>query len=128
MTEQNKTDAARNIIVCCDGTGNTFGSNNTNVVLTYLSVVQDAGQIACYDPGVGTFDPNNPLTNETFTGLGKLRHWFHETWGGATEAGTQTNVQEAYRFLMSNYREGDRVFLFGFSRGTHAVRLLVVRI
>ena len=44
----------KNIVVCCDGTGNEYGHDNTNVVETYVIVPKDAGQIAYYDPGVGT--------------------------------------------------------------------------
>lgn len=42
----------KNIAICCDGTGNEYGPNNTNVVKLYQSVVRDAEQIAFYDPGV----------------------------------------------------------------------------
>ncbi len=45
----------KNIIICCDGTGNEYGHNNTNVVKLYQSIVRDEDQIAFYDPGVGTF-------------------------------------------------------------------------
>ena len=44
----------KNIAICCDGTGNDFGRNNTNVVETYLVLEKDENQIAYYDPGVGT--------------------------------------------------------------------------
>ena len=44
----------RNIVVCCDGTGNEYGKNNTNVVETYALARKTATQIAYYDPGVGT--------------------------------------------------------------------------
>ncbi|MCY3796052.1 MAG: DUF2235 domain-containing protein, partial [Gammaproteobacteria bacterium] len=44
----------KNIVICCDGTGNEFGRNNTNVVLTYMLAEKDEQQVAYYDPGVGT--------------------------------------------------------------------------
>ena len=44
----------KNIVICCDGTGNEFGRNNTNVVLTYMLAQKDEQQVAYYDPGVGT--------------------------------------------------------------------------
>ena len=46
---------SKNIIICCDGTGNEYGPNNTNVVHLYELLVRDDEQIAFYDPGVGTF-------------------------------------------------------------------------
>ena len=31
----------KNIIICCDGTGNEYGQNNTNVVGAYEAFVRD---------------------------------------------------------------------------------------
>ena len=39
--------------------------------------------------------------------------------------GINTNVAQAYFFLMQNYRPGDDVFIFGFSRGAYTARLLL---
>ena len=44
----------KNIVTCCDGTGNEYGRNNTNVVETCALVVKYAKQIAHYDLGAGT--------------------------------------------------------------------------
>ena len=45
----------KKIVICCDGTGNEYGKNNTNVVKLFDMVVKDPRkQIAFYDPGVGT--------------------------------------------------------------------------
>lgn len=105
----------KNIAICCDGTGNEFGRNNTNVVETYLTLDKDEDQIAYYDPGVGTGG------------------WeYHEERGQqlramgdqATGYGLQKNVEDAYRFLTDHYQEGDRVYLFGFSRGAFTARSL----
>ena len=43
----------KNIVICCDGTGNEYGRHNTNVVETYVLAEKDAAQTAYYDPGVG---------------------------------------------------------------------------
>ena len=104
----------KNIVICCDGTGIEYGRNNTNVVETYALVEKDAAQVAYYDPGVGTGG------------------WeYHEKTGGLrakgdqmTGYGLQRNVEDAYRRLMQCHEGGDRVFLFGFSRGAFTVRSL----
>jgi hypothetical protein len=44
--------------------------------------------------------------------------------GLAFGSGLMTNVGDAYRYLMNTYRDGDRIFLFGFSRGAYTVRAL----
>ena len=104
----------KNIVVCCDGTGNEYGPNNTNVVKLYQSVVRDAAQIAFYDPGVGTF---------SFLGR-ELGRRVGIAMGMAFGAGLQQNIEDAYRYLMDRYEPGDRLFLFGFSRGAFTVRAL----
>lgn len=106
----------KNIIICCDGTGNQFGRDNSNVVKLYTVIektVED--QIAFYDPGVGT---------SQYPGILALNANIKKYLGLATGYGIYQNVYEAYFYLMENFEEGDRVFLFGFSRGAYTVRVL----
>ena len=114
--EESRGSEMRNIVVCCDGTGNEYGKNNTNVVETYALARKTATQIAYYDPGVGT--GGWAYEEES----GKLRALTDQ----GTGAGLQKNVNDAYRFLMDVYEgpEADRIFLFGFSRGAFTVRSL----
>ncbi len=44
--------------------------------------------------------------------------------GGGWGAGFESNVEEAFRFVTHNYREGDQIFVFGFSRGAAEARAL----
>lgn len=39
-----------------------------------------------------------------------------------------THVKEGYRYLMDNYVQGDRICIFGFSRGGHTARVLTAMI
>lgn len=108
---------ARNLVICCDGTSNKFGVTSTNVVR--LAEVIDRGggnQILYYDPGVGTL-PEPGL-------VGKVSGKVSTLAGLAFGAGLTRNVEEAYGFLMATWRPGDKVFLFGFSRGAYTVRVL----
>jgi hypothetical protein len=106
----------KNIVICCDGTGNEFGDANSNVVKLYTSLQIDAEQVAYYHPGLGTMgDPNQ-------------QHRLGREWsrlkGLAFGAGLKANVLDAYRYLMETYSDGDRVYLIGFSRGAYTVRAL----
>jgi uncharacterized protein (DUF2235 family) len=105
----------KNIVICCDGTANEFAKHNTNVVKLYSTLERAPGrQIASYHPGLGTMEPAGALT--TFARkLTKLL-------GLAIGYGLEQDIRDAYVFLMNNYEEGDRVFLFGFSRGAYTVR------
>jgi len=51
-----------------------------------------------------------------------------EAWsvvkGLAFGAGLLANVGDAYRYLMDVYQDGDKVFIFGFSRGAYTARAL----
>jgi uncharacterized protein (DUF2235 family) len=108
---------AHNLIVCCDGTQNTFGTRNTNVVkLVRVLPLNTQDQMSYYDPGVGT------LAAPVFLSWGMK--WLSRMLGAAFGLGLTENIEEAYRYLMQNYRDGDRVFLFGFSRGAYTVRAL----
>lgn len=104
----------KNIIICCDGTGNEYGRLNTNVLHLYESLVQDDEQVAFYDPGIGTF---------SFLGL-PVGERFGVLLGKAFGLGLRENLADAYAFLMQHYEPGDRVYLFGFSRGAFTVRAL----
>jgi uncharacterized protein (DUF2235 family) len=41
---------SKNIVICCDGTGNQFGEQNSNVVKLYQMLVCDATQVSYYHP------------------------------------------------------------------------------
>ncbi|MEM7248256.1 MAG: DUF2235 domain-containing protein [Acidobacteriota bacterium] len=108
--------AGKTIVLCLDGTNNEFGRKNTNVVRLAQVAVKGDEQVVYYDPGVGTMpDPS------TFTRLGK---WLSRIMGLAFGLGLGRNVGQAYRFLMQNYEDGDRIFIFGFSRGAYTARVL----
>ena len=101
---------AKNIIMCSDGTGNRGGkSHGTNVwrLFKALDRTPASKQVAFYDDGVGT---------EDFKLVRAL--------GGAVGWGLSRNIRELYTFLVRNYETGDRIYLFGFSRGAFTVRSL----
>ncbi len=108
--------AAKNIVICCDGTNNKFGSKNTNVVRIAQIVERDDEQKVYYDPGVGTMPDSS-----AFTKAGKF---VSKVAGLAFGRGLAANISDAYRFLMNYYADGDRVFIFGFSRGAYTARAL----
>ena len=109
---------SKNIVICCDGTGNGIDHPelDSNVVKLYRCLEIDKDQVAYYHPGVGTLgDPTH-------------RNWIARQWarikGLAFGAGLMPNVADAYRYLMNTYQDGDRIFLIGFSRGAYTARVL----
>jgi uncharacterized protein (DUF2235 family) len=102
---------AKNVVVFCDGTGNdrTTDEFDTNVAMFYARALHSKQgepqlQVTYYDAGVGT-------------------EW-GDLIGKATGTGISKNIQQAYDFLVRNYEPGDRIFVFGFSRGAYTVRSL----
>lgn len=113
-------ETMRNLVVCCDGTGNEIGENISNVLKLYRVLRKTEKttprQVVFYDPGVGTLARPNPWT--------KFKQDAITVLGLATGYGLDDNVLRAYNFLVDNYEDGDDIFLFGFSRGAYAVRVL----
>jgi uncharacterized protein (DUF2235 family) len=105
---------AKNIVLCLDGTSNQVSSPLTNVTRLFRVLDRDATQLTYYDAGVGTLlDPYSLSPYKK-----KLRLLFDL----ATGISIRDNFCEAYSFLVHNYEEGDRVFMFGFSRGAFTAR------
>jgi uncharacterized protein (DUF2235 family) len=108
---------AKNIVICCDGTGNEYGDHNSNVVQLYRALITDGKQqIGYYHPGVGTEgSPSSP---------NKINAFFSVLAGLAMGTGILDNVGDAYRYLMNTYEQGDKIYVFGFSRGAFTARAL----
>jgi len=108
---------ARNLVLCFDGTNNQFGPENTSVVRLVQVLDRDqTKQRLYYDPGVGTLPEPNVVT----AAEKKVSEWVGLAFG----AGLPGKVEAAYSYLMDYYEPDDRVFLFGFSRGAYAARVL----
>lgn len=105
--------ARRNIVLLSDGTGNSAAkARKTNVWQLYQALdLGDDDQIAFYDDGVGT------------SGFRPL-----QLLGGAFGWGLSRNVRDLYEFLCRHYREGDHIYIFGFSRGAFTARTLAALI
>jgi uncharacterized protein (DUF2235 family) len=105
----------KNIVLCCDGTANEFTRDRTNVVKLFYALTHDPlAQATYYHPGLGTMEAVGAITTTTRK-ITKLL-------GKATGYGLEADIRDAYVFLMNHFQEGDRVFLFGFSRGAYTVR------
>ena len=101
----------RTLILCLDGTGDKFDFDNTNIVaLVSCLKKDDPSQVTYYQSGIGTYD-----------GKG-LRSGLSAAADMAIGSGLAVHVEDAYRFLMATYREGDKICLFGFSRGAYTAR------
>ena len=96
----------KNIVVFSDGTGQEGGKQANSNIYKMFNMIEDRTprQIAFYDRGIGT-------------GWRKLT-------GNVGGMGISKNIRDCYKFLFEHYEAGDRIFLFGFSRGAATVRSL----
>ncbi|KAI6004737.1 hypothetical protein EDD15DRAFT_1018393 [Pisolithus albus] len=114
---------SRNLVVCIDGTCNQFGVRNTNILELYKQLVKpgdggDGGdeQLTYYCNGIG-------VAPETSGHCDLVRH-ISNVMDIAVARHLETRIMKAYEWLSNNYRCGDKIFLFGFSRGAYQVRAL----
>jgi uncharacterized protein (DUF2235 family) len=100
------------LAVFFDGTWNT-PSDRTNVYKLYklLDEIDLSKQEGIYIPGVGT--ENGGLFES-------CKHFL----GGAFGDGLSENILDGYKWLIQTYQEGNKIFLFGFSRGAYTARSL----
>ncbi|TFK27903.1 WD40 repeat-like protein [Coprinopsis marcescibilis] len=110
----------RNLIICIDGTANQFGNQNTNVIELYNLLLKDPEdeQLTWYNSGIGTYaEPH----------WRSLRYWLQVLLHKIDLAiawNFDKTILGAYGWLAENYRKGDCIYLFGFSRGAFQVRAL----
>ncbi|MXP65343.1 DUF2235 domain-containing protein [Roseomonas sp. M0104] len=104
----------KRLVVCFDGTWNSADSRRaeTNVARIARAVranseTEGTPQLTLYLRGVGS----------TGIALQKLL-------GGAIGEGLDENIRSGYMFLAQNYVPGDKIYLFGFSRGAFTARSL----
>ncbi|KAF8603537.1 hypothetical protein BDV93DRAFT_473173 [Ceratobasidium sp. AG-I] len=108
----------RTLILCFDGTSNRYNAQNTNVVKFMSLVKNDAPdrQLVYYQPGIGTYtNPGifTPLTMKLANILDQGVAWY-----------IGAHITGGYKWLMNRYQKGDKIAIFGFSRGAYTARAL----
>ena len=107
----------RNIVICCDGTANEPKARGATNVFELVGLLRgNQKQLVYYDPGLGTESAPGAQTKVAKTTTKLL--------GLAFGYGLSKNIADAYTYLMNHYEIGDRIYLFGFSRGAYTVRAL----
>ncbi|EEH05494.1 conserved hypothetical protein [Histoplasma capsulatum G186AR] len=122
---ENRSDVPRRLVLCFDGTGNSFQANesDTNVVKIYDMLNRfDKNQFHYYQPGIGTFDAGTSNSGISF--IGRLRASIGSMMDQAIGTTFEYHVSAGYKFLMRFYSPGDAIYIFGFSRGAYTARFL----
>ncbi|KIM35784.1 hypothetical protein M413DRAFT_32248 [Hebeloma cylindrosporum] len=110
----------RNLIVCIDGSTNQFGGKDTNVMELYRLVLKEDrhNQIAFFNRGVGKYAHPSRRSLQFIWEVILHKIDMAMAWN------FEKPILDAYQWLSNNYEKGDRIFMFGFSRGAYQVRVL----
>ncbi len=107
----------RNLVICLDGTWNTPDQRDRGRQMP-SNVVKMARAAATK---TGTSNPPQKVYYDTGVGTGGIRD---RIVGGITGHGISENIRQAYRWLIEDFQDNDRIYLFGFSRGAYSARSL----
>ena len=116
----------KNIVIFSDGTGQAGGvrpdQHLSNIYKLYRvcrigpdSPINPSNQVAFYDAGLGTEADEGSVPLRAVQLLSKVA-------SSATGRGISTNITDCYEAILKHYEPGDRIFLFGFSRGAYTAR------
>jgi|ERR1035437_5879100 uncharacterized protein (DUF2235 family) len=118
---------SKNVLIFSDGTGQAGGllpdEAESNVYKLYRACrcgpqggVDPSKQLAFYDPGLGS------KSDQGGTKLGKLGRWIYDVLSQGTGLGITKNIIDCYAAIIRMWEPGDRIYLFGFSRGAYTAR------
>ncbi|KAJ3534010.1 hypothetical protein NM208_g7724 [Fusarium decemcellulare] len=119
------TDEHKKLILCFDGTGNTFSGTNadTNVVKILRKLDRNhPNQFHYYQTGIGTYDVNETSINKGK--LGEFRSKISKSIDQGFGTTFDAHVMAGYRFLMRYYEDDAKIYIFGFSRGAYTAKYL----
>ncbi|KIK76154.1 hypothetical protein PAXRUDRAFT_170739 [Paxillus rubicundulus Ve08.2h10] len=113
------THTHRTLVLCFDGTGDQFDADNSNIVQFFSMLRKDdpSQQLVYYQAGIGTYTIPQIATPL----MAKISKTIDLMVGSHLDA----HVMGGYEFLMQNYEAGDKICIFGFSRGAYTARALV---
>ncbi|MDG6079035.1 DUF2235 domain-containing protein [Erythrobacter litoralis] len=113
---------SKNILIFSDGTGQFGGlkpdQRLSNIYKLYRasrpgadSEINPSNQVAFYDAGLGTGESGANWAQK-----------ISRIFGAAFGTGISDNIADCYEAIIKAYEPGDRVYLFGFSRGAYTAR------
>lgn len=111
------TPIKQHLAIFLDGTWNTE-DDSTNVLNAYHNTIEGLVE--------GKDEKGNPISimQKRYYDRGVGTSVSDNVRGGGYGMGLEKNVREAYNWLVDNYNDKDKIFIFGFSRGAYTARSL----
>lgn len=116
MAPMTITPSGKSIVALCDGTANHLGADLSNIARLFRCLDRGSDQSVFYNSGVGTIGADMWWSSRARA----AKALFEQATGYAIDR----DIIDIYRFICSTYEPGDRLFLFGFSRGAYTVRIV----
>ncbi|KAK8197371.1 sporulation associated protein [Phyllosticta capitalensis] len=123
-TADEKTTGPRRLVLCFDGTGNSFlgDVSDTNIVKLYQMMERNTpGQFHYYQPGIGTYVRGQSKTQKFWPAF---RSKVISAVDQAVGTSFEDHLLAGYKFVMRHFIPGDHIYIFGFSRGAYTARFL----
>ncbi|KAK6355164.1 hypothetical protein TWF696_004284 [Orbilia brochopaga] len=115
----------KKLVLFFDGTGNKFKGNtsDTNIIKMYQMLDKhDPQMYLYYQPGIGTYVAGeHDFAPGPFS---KLKRFIDQSVDQAVGTSFDHHVIQGYQFIMRYYSPGDKIYIFGFSRGAYTARFL----
>lgn len=116
----------KNIVIYSDGTGQGGGllldERRSNIYKMFRATrsgpdtsISPQDQIAFYDPGLGSPRDVAHIRFKSWRGI-------YNVLAKVTGLGITKNIVDCYASILQVWEPGDRVYLFGFSRGAYTIR------
>ncbi|KAK9458802.1 uncharacterized protein V1516DRAFT_681987 [Lipomyces oligophaga] len=105
----------RNLVLCLDGSASKFGQRPASNVLKIFQMLDLSidNVLAYYQPGVGSYIDSDSGMNHFSSRWKSLMF----TFDSIAAYSFSDHIIACYRFLLRYYQYGDRIWIFGFSRG-----------
>lgn len=115
---------ARNLVLCFEGTSEGFGIRPLSNVLKLFSMLDQDSQTCYYQPGIGTTFGGAVPDIASRGALHRYLDLAKNIIDAAFALSFDSHVQAAYLFLMRFWEPGTKTYIFGFSRGGYAAKVL----
>ncbi|EJS44106.1 YEL023C [Saccharomyces arboricola H-6] len=113
----------KNIILCFDGTRENFGPQPFTSILKLYRLLEnsdDSKQICYYQPGIGSVGFDAVVDVRRRLTISHVQNTLDSMFAFTLD----NHICSAYLFLMKYFEPGDKIYMFGFSRGAFIARVL----